>query len=294
MSTSRRITAIIPVYNRRTMIVDAVSSVLDQEVPAGHALHLIVVDDGSTDGTRELLTTLAEHESRMTVLLTGHCGRPGAVRNRGVDAADGDVIAFLDSDDRWLPGKLLRQVPLHAGHCRISHTRERWLRAGCEVSQRRLRHQRWGDIFADSLRKCIIGPSTVVIDRELLLETGGFREDLEVAEDYELWLRITAREQVAYVDHPLTEKRAGDWDQLSTRHPQIEGFRIDALRPLVYEHRLGQRHGDAAAELVRKLRIHARGARRRGRLEEAEALLREADALAREVDASAGDRGVGW
>lgn len=283
MTDALALSVILPVYNRRDMVMDAVHSVLDQELPPGIELELIVVDDGSSDGTRELVAAHAAGESRMRLLALPHCGMPGAVRNRGVEAARAELIALLDSDDRWLPLKLQQQLPLHtapaAAPVRISHTRERWMRAGREVSQRRLRHRRRGDLFPDALRKCIIGPSTVMMERNLYLERGGFREDLEIAEDYEFWLRITLDQPVAYLDSPLTEKRAGDWDQLSSRYPQIEGFRIAALRPLVQAGRLQPREHEARAELARKLRIHAAGARRRGRVEEARGLEREAAQL---------------
>jgi hypothetical protein len=88
-------------------------------------------------------------------------------------------------------------------------------------------------IFEDALKKCIIGPSTVLMEASLFREAGGFREDLEIAEDYELWLRITSRYSVAYLDEALTVKRAGHPGQLSEKYGSIEYFRIKALEPLV-------------------------------------------------------------
>lgn len=273
----RLVSVIIPVWNRREQIRGAVDSVLHQELPRGWSRELIVVDDGSDDGTADVLD---EYRSQIRVVRIPHTGFPGAVRNRGVEYAAGETVAFLDSDDRWLPGKLLRQLPLHeASGTRISHTRERWVRDGTSVSQAGQRHRRRGDIYADALRKCIVGPSTVMIDRTLYHDRGGFREDLEVAEDYEFWLRILRDTPVEYIDEPLTEKRAGDWDQLSTRHNHIEGFRIRALRDLLRSGALvdgGMREAAARRELARKLRIYAAGARRRGRAREADDLVAEA------------------
>ncbi len=282
MSGARLVSAVIPVWNRRALIAGAIESVLDQTLPPGWELELIVVDDGSDDGTVEQIRRFG---NRVRLLSRPHCGFPGAVRNRGVDVAEGEVVAFLDSDDRWLPGKLLRQLPLHEdSDVRLSHTRERWERNGRRVSQASQRHRRSGDIYTDALTKCIVGPSTVIVDRDLYRATGGFREDLEVAEDYEYWLRILVAEPAAYVDEPLTVKQAGPWPQLSETYGQIEGFRIDALRGLVRSGVLRERGGDgrdaqARTELARKLRVYARGARKRGRATEAAACEAEAAAL---------------
>ena len=139
-------------------------------------------------------------------------------------------------------------------------------------------------VFEDSLRKCIMGPSTVVMERALFEETDGFREDLQIAEDYEYWLRITARHEVGYIDEPLTIKRAGHGDQLSEMHGHIEYFRIQALRDLV---EAGAFPVDlmqlAAAELARKCGIYAAGARKRGK--HGEAGRYEADASRYEAQA---------
>ena len=196
---------------------------------------------------------------------------PGEVRNRGVEAASGKYLAFLDSDDLFTPEKLARQhAALEAGDARLFHTRELWLRNGRTVSQAGQTHSREGDIFSDALKKCIIGPSTVMMEAELFRETGGFDETLEIAEDYEYWLRLTSRYAVGYIDEPLTVKRAGNWYQLSEKYGQIEIFRIRALKDLVDRGFFPQeRMVEARAELSRKCRIYATGCRKRGKVGEA-------------------------
>jgi glycosyltransferase involved in cell wall biosynthesis len=209
-------------------------------------------------------------------------GFPGKARNAGVEAARGGLIAFLDSDDLWMPARLERQLAFLEANpgTRLVHTRELWLREGREVSQSGQVHARSGDVFADSLRKCVIGPSTVLVEKSLLAELGGFREDIEVAEDYELWIRLAAREKVGYVDEKLVVKRAGDWDQLSEKYGMIEGFRIAALEAIVSSTALPPGRMEAArAELSRKYRVFAAGARKRGREAEAADLEGKADAL---------------
>jgi glycosyltransferase involved in cell wall biosynthesis len=197
---------------------------------------------------------------------------PGAARNVGAKAASGQLLAFLDSDDLWAADKLRLQIDLHAGtSVEISHTRELWLRDGRTISQKSQKHRREGYVFADAVVKCTIGPSTAMIDRQLFLDSGGFREDLDFAEDYEFWLRLVWNRQVAYVDEPLTVKRAGHADQLSARYGEMERIRLEALRELIEaETFAGEAATLAVEELVRKCRIYAAGARKHGRSGEAE------------------------
>ena len=275
METQPLVSVVIPVYNRAALLREAVASVLAQSYAA---LELIVVDDGSTDATAACLRPLfdvREVRGRRKVRLVrqDHTGMPGQARNAGAGVARGEYLAFLDSDDLWLPHKLALQVAAAtAAGDAVNHTRERWLRSGRIVSQRGQRHRRSGDLFADSLRKCIIGPSTVLLRREVFERAGGFRTDLEIAEDYELWLRITARHAVGYVEQESVIKRAGHGDQLSERYGHIELFRLRALRDLLEDRRqhfTPPQRAAAAAELARKARIYAAGCRKRGRTDEA-------------------------
>jgi glycosyltransferase involved in cell wall biosynthesis len=292
------ISVIVPVFNRPHLLADALASVLAQTY---QDFEIVVVDDGSTDETPEVLARVLREVPKQggappaRTLRVPHSGKPGAVRNRGAEEARGRLLAFLDSDDRWLPTKLEAQVRLHEGAAgaaplpgtgqagpaaRCSHTRELWVRRGREVSQKGQRHRRSGDLFVDSLKKCIIGPSTVMLERSLFEELGGFREDLEIAEDYELWLRATHRVDVAYLDEALTIKQAGDWPQLSERYGQIEVFRIEGLKGLIgsgYFADNPEHQAAAETEFARKCRIYAAGCRKRGRPQEA----RKFEALAR-------------
>lgn len=268
------ISVIIPAYNRKHLLLEALASVSAQTFDD---METIVADDGSTDGTFE---AVRREFPGVRYVRSAHTGFPGRVRNTGAAEASGKYLAFLDSDDLWVPEKIELQMRVFEAHpeTALCHTRELWLRNGKEVSQAGQIHKREGIIFSDSLRKCIIGPSTVVMEKTLFDMYGGFREDLEIAEDYELWLRITCSNPVAYSDSALTVKRAGIWDQLSERYGHIEYYRIQALKALVDrtffpdgEQRLAER------ELSRKCSIYAAGCRKRGR--EEEALLYEALAL---------------
>lgn len=271
------VSAIIPVFNREHLLERAARSVVTQALPPGWQLELIMVDDGSTDGTAGVAAQIATGDDRARIVSVPHCGMAGAVRNWGVREARGSLLAFLDSDDMWLPGKLASQIPLHSHEVLFSHTRERWVDQGREISQNSRRFRRWrrdGEIFPDALQRCIVGPSTVVMDRRLWNATGGFREDLEIAEDYEYWLRVTAVTPVAYLAVEFTEKHAGHPGQLSRKYDHIEIFRLHGLRDLVTSRWFARHTSEgyqelAETELARKAAIYARGCRRRGRTEEA-------------------------
>ena len=283
------ISVIIPVYNRPGLLKDAAASVFSQTFTD---FELIIVDDGSTDETPTVAASLAastEAAGRCRVLTVPHSGFPGAARNRGAEAASGRFLAFLDSDDAWLPEKLDLQLKyMVESGCEISHTREIWRRGEKTVSQKGQKHRREGDIFADALKKCIIGPSTVMMSRRLYLESGGFHERLEIVEDYEYWLRLTSRREVGYLYEELTYKRAGTWPQLSEKYGKIEWFRLCALAGLLGIKLPGfnvgaayldgyvwpgfdEEHMEAAmSEFVFKCGVWAAGCRKREKWSEAE------------------------
>ena len=266
------VSVIIPTYNRFEFLKEAVLSVRIQAV---QDLEIIVVDDGSTDETSRLSSCGEFSYVRMP-----HCGFPGKVRNLGVEASKGQYITFLDSDDLWKPGKLAKQLHFFQNNSEIylCHTREIWLREDMVISQSKQKHKRSGNIFDDSLKKCIIGPSTVMLSRELFVESGGFRPDLEIAEDYELWIRICAEHDVGYLDEPLVIKRGGHKDQLSMKYGHIEYFRLKALQENVEKKVFkGKNMELAALELARKCRIYAAGCLKRGRKKEADYYIRLAE-----------------
>ncbi|HMD03717.1 MAG TPA: glycosyltransferase family A protein, partial [Candidatus Binatus sp.] len=179
------VSVIIPTFNRRAMVLEAIDSVLAQSV---REFELIVIDDGSTDGTAEQLTRLAE---TIRIEHIEH-GGPAAARNRGVALARAPLIAFIDSDDLWSPTKLERQLAFMRANpaCAISQTNEIWMRNGRRVNPGVRHRKRAGDIFVDSLRTCLISMSATMMRTDLFRSLGGFDDLMTAAEDYDLWLRI--------------------------------------------------------------------------------------------------------
>jgi glycosyltransferase involved in cell wall biosynthesis len=260
------VSVIIPTHNRRDLVCEAVDSVLAQRDVAAE---VIVVDDGSTDDTRAALAAFGGQIRFVHQPTRG----VSAARNHGARLAGGTWLAFLDSDDRWLPTKLARQVDYHDRHpaLRASQTGEIWIRNGVRINPCRHHQKPDGDIFAPSVARCVVSPSAVMLRRDLFESLGGFDEGLPVCEDYDLWLRLGARETVGLLDEPLVIKRGGHADQLSRRYWGMDRFRVAALVQLLAAVDLGgARRAVTVAAVQRKCTILAAGARRRGRQDEAD------------------------
>lgn len=262
------VTALIPTWQRRHDIDAALTSVVEQTRPPEE---IIVVDDGSTDGTAE---HLQRHWPAIRLLRQRHQG-VSAARNLGIRAARSEWIALLDSDDRWYPNKLERQLDaLQAQPAyRFCHTDEHWIRNGKRVNPGHRHVKPDGDAFQASLPLCAISPSSALIKRDLLLDLGGFDETLPACEDYALWLAITAQEPVLLVAEALLAKRGGHVDQLSRRFAAMDRFRLDALEQLILGNRLNDtQRRQAFATYQQKFAVYRQGAERRQRLEELDRL----------------------
>jgi len=262
-----QVSVVIPTFNRRALVREAVASVCAQR---DVACEILVVDDGSSDGTAAALRE--EFGTRLRVLDTPNRG-VAAARNLGVAASSGELIAFLDSDDLWLPDKVAAQVALFTSHAQaeICQTEEIWLRNGVRVNPCAHHRKPSGDIFEASLRLCLISPSAVVLRRSLFERVGGFDETLPACEDYDLWLRILRDTPVWLIDRPLVIKRGGHTDQLSRRFWGMDRFRVAALARLLSEDNLPPPRREATQRvLVEKCAVLANGAARRGRHDEAE------------------------
>ncbi|MGA8180447.1 MAG: glycosyltransferase [Desulfobacterales bacterium] len=259
-----RVSVIIPTYNRARIIEEAVDSVLAQDYKD---FELIIVDDGSQDNTSEVL---AAYGNGASILFQKNKG-VSAARNRGISEASGKLIAFLDSDDLWLPQKLSAQVEFfdQRPEALICQTEEIWLRNGIRINPKHRHKKPSGMIFEPSLKLCLVSPSAVMIRRDLLDTTGGFDETLPACEDYDLWLRISCRFPVYLIETPLIIKRGGHDDQLS-KGTGLDKFRIKAIEKVINTGILSDDQYRAALIVLKnKCDIYAAGCRKRGRQEEA-------------------------
>lgn len=198
--TPRLVSVIIPTYNRADYLAEAIRSVQAQTHPD---VEIIVADDGSTDNTAEVVARFGED---VTYLPLPHRGQPAATRNEGLRAAKGEFVAFLDSDDLFLPGKLALQLAACEAHPEtgLVYSDGHYFHHDPQQPTGHLLDgfpTPSGDVFAELLRgNFLVSPGQVLIRQECFDAVGVFDEDpaLWVSEDYDLWLRIAACYPVVY------------------------------------------------------------------------------------------------
>ncbi len=257
-----RVSAIIPVYNRERTIRRAIDSVLAQSYPPAE---IIVVDDCSTDSTPDIL---ASYGSRIRYIRLAKNSGPSAARNTGIRAAESGWVAFLDSDDCWERHKLRRQVEFIRKYpfYRIFQSDEKWIRNGRRVNPRRHHLKPEGWIWEKSLHRCLVSPSAVIARRSLLIDFGGFDENMPACEDYDLWLRISRRHPVGLESSKSVVKYGGHEDQLSRRIEALDRFRVISLLRILESEPESEFREKISGVLTEKFRILADGCRKRGKM----------------------------
>jgi glycosyltransferase involved in cell wall biosynthesis len=250
------VSVIIPTCNRAPFLSDAIQSVLKQTY---RDFELIVVDDGSTDNSREIVAAFG---ARVRYFFQENKG-VSAARNAGIRAAQGAFLAFLDSDDLWHKKKLAVQIESMQSDplVKICYTNEIWLRNGTHLNQKK-KHQKFsGWIFEPMLPLCLISASSILLAREVLDRVGVFDENLPVCEDYDLWLRLALSYPITFIDQPLITKRGGHPDQLSQKYWGMDRFRVQVLeRLLAHPDLKPEQHAAVISEIRNKARILILGA----------------------------------
>lgn len=204
------VSIILPTYNRLNYLRAAIESILAQSFTDWE---LIIADDGSGPETRAYLGGLAE-EPRVRVIYLPHTGNPSAVRNSAIRSARGHYLAFMDSDDLWLPTKLAAQLAVHRTNQsrRWSYTAVLRIDADGRTLPTETPGQRVvpaGSIFPRLLTLEVgVATSSVLAERSLVEEVGGFDEAQSFFEDYDLWLRMSLRSEVCVVPEPLVKNRS--------------------------------------------------------------------------------------
>jgi len=200
------VSVIIPTYNRALKLKEAIQSVLDQTYTD---YEVIVVDDGSVDNTREVVNELKQHSDKLVYVYQENRGR-SAARNYGISLAKGDYIAFLDSDDRFLPEKLSVQVKAleNNGDFAMAYSTLIFMGENGAIlgSSDKARTRLSGWIYPELLfiKGAIIITSGVMVRASVLSEIGGFDEEMHICEDLDLWRRIAKRYKVLQIEQPLS------------------------------------------------------------------------------------------
>ncbi|MFH1691180.1 MAG: glycosyltransferase family A protein [Candidatus Omnitrophota bacterium] len=262
---------IIPTYNRAYLLKKAIESVLEQTYPH---FELIVVDDGSTDDTRKIVSSYGKN---IRFFYQGNQG-PACARNTGIKNAHGSYLAFLDSDDYWKKDKLKIQIEAMRKNTQypISHTQEIWFRRGELLNQKKKHAKYNGYIFEKCLPLCAVGMSTMVTQRKLFEKIGFFDESLPCCEDYDFWLRASVNHPFLLIDKALTVKDGGREDQVSRIYAVgMDKFRIKSITNLLKTEKGLSLHQKELAlhELEKKCRIFGKGCLKHGKTEEGQKYL---------------------
>ncbi|MCX8159378.1 MAG: glycosyltransferase [Candidatus Saccharicenans sp.] len=272
------VSAIIVTHNRVAFLTEAIDSILSQTYFQKNPddWELLVVDDGSTDATPDLVTSYQKRFPRVRYIRLDHGGVSRA-RNQGLRQSAGEFIAFLDSDDLWLKDKVQVQISYLRAfpEARFCLTEEIWVRNGRRLNQKR-RHQKYsGRVLDKVLPLCLLSLSSAMFRRQLFEEIGEFDEDLPVCEDYDLGLRIALRHPYHFLPVPLIIKRGGHPDQLSKKYWGMDRWRVQALEKAL---KLATSEADRSlirAEIVNKSRVLAAGFLKRNCRPEADFYLRK-------------------
>jgi glycosyltransferase involved in cell wall biosynthesis len=253
------VSVIIPTYNRARFVSEAIDTALAQTLPPQE---VIVVDDGSTDDTPQRVAAYAD--PRVVYVRQANAG-PATARNTGIARAKGDLLALLDSDDRWLPQKLEWQVPLfddarvamvHGGFRCFS---DRKPQVGADIPPGSLVG------FHDLLGFDALGTQTLVFRRTVVDAIGGFDEACSPAEDQDFTIRVAARFLIRAVPQTVTEVRLHD-EQISADKDRMFRASLQVLRKHLHDHADCRACRDAIARAKRKIYgFHYRDLNRRAR-----------------------------
>ena len=260
--------AIIPTYNRAAYLPRTLRSALDQQLPDGEEVEVILVDDESTDNTPDVAAEFGDD----LVYIRQTNRREGAARNTGAARARGRYLAFLDSDDYWLPGKLAGDLARfeQSDQPAMVYSRSRNVDPFDRVIGERRLPTPEGDVFWDLAREAFMPMSSVAVRADAFQACGGFTEDRDLSgtADWELWMRLAARWPVGFVEQTRTcirvHGRNMSADPRYMERAMLAGVRHALADPVVAERARGREDFIHACMFVTiALNAYANG--RRGR-----------------------------
>jgi len=238
-----KVSVVIPTYNRYELLKRALRSVSSQTLPPDE---IVVVDDGSTDNTRKI-----QEEFPNIRYIYQENGGVASARNRGIEVARYELIAFLDDDDVWDERKLEIQLPYHDDYA-VTFCDECWIRNEKEIRVPK-KYAKFDVVdFTQILSHTIIAPSSLMVHREVFEHVGVFDTSLKVCEDYDLFLRMAREYPLKFIDEKLIRKHAGHPNQLGFT-PHLDRYRVEALKKHLP-------HPKVIYELTKKYKILLKGA----------------------------------
>lgn len=205
------VSVVLPTYNRSDTLKRTIDSVLRQTF---NNFELIVVDDGSTDNTKDIV--LSYNDKRITYIQHDNNKGGSAARNTGIETSSGEFIAFIDSDDEWQPEKLSKQ---------LSHLKSRsneWIATYCRIyidnspmkdfllNDKNKVKEGGKELIADilTLKLQLGGASTLLVRKEAIKEINGFDTDFQRHQDWEFCIRLLKKGKITYVDERLVVKHS--------------------------------------------------------------------------------------
>lgn len=259
LSAPTDLAVIIPTHNRLNFLKQAVDSVLNQDILPDE---LIIIDDASSDGTAQFLAHCEGiEECQFKSLFHREQLGVSAARNSGLELTQCHWVAFLDSDDQWLPEKISKQIDYLENYpfYGILQSNEKWIRDGKPLKQESYHQKPLGWAFEQSLERCLISPSSVMIQSNLFEAFGNFDEKLKACEDYDLWLRISRYLPIGLGEEVSLIKIGGHSDQLS-QTPLMDWYRVLSLQKLIKKERNPYLREKIGAVLNKKFSILKKGA----------------------------------
>jgi len=217
------VSVVIPTYNYAKYIARSVESVVNQSF---QDFEILVVDDGSTDNTREVIET--KYKTKVRYFYQENSGAPSA-RNRGIEESKGDYLAFLDADDEWFPSKLEKQIDKFkssADTVGLIYSGFAYIWGESEDKGNKIIPTLRGNIFPSFLKGSVLGSPTPVIRKPCFQKAGTFDETLPSSQDWDMWLRISKHYEVDFVPDVLAKHYIHD-DQISERMDlKIQGIEM--------------------------------------------------------------------
>ncbi|AZQ14290.1 glycosyltransferase family A protein [Halorubrum sp. PV6] len=199
---SPEVSVVIPIYNQPQLIEAALNSVAEQSL---ERYEVVVVDDASNADFKPIVNA---YDDRVRLLTHEENRGAAAARNTGIEHANGEYVAFLDADDTWEPTKLEKQREVFENDDELGLVYTGFVQYELDGSEWERYPEARGKIYVDELERDRVHPtSTVMVQRDILAEVGGFDTNLPSRQDYDLWLRITEYYEVDYVDEILVDKR---------------------------------------------------------------------------------------